>query len=105
MKPKDPSMLPKMYMEMLKKTQITVKKINTSRLESAKEALMNAKVVMKSPTNANIATFLMGSEISIIMLAKRVTNTINAIPLSKPRNLAIKPAITIKIIALNACPH
>jgi hypothetical protein len=94
-----------MYIEMLKNDHSTVKNMKTPRLEKAKEALIKAKMVIKNPNNANIATFLMVSDISIIMLAKRVTNTIAFIPLSKPKNLPIKPASTIKIIALTASPH
>ncbi len=70
-----------MYMEILKKAQITVKKINIFRLESAKEAHIKAKLVIKRPNNAKIATFRMGSEVSIIMLANRVMNIMAGIPL------------------------
>lgn len=105
MKPNDPSILPKMYIEILKNDQSTVKKINNTRLEMAKEALINAKMVIKNANSVKIATFLIGSDVSIIMLAKRVTKIIAFIPLSKPNNLLIKPAKTIKIIALNANPH
>ncbi len=104
-KPKDPTKLPKMYSEIEKNVQIKVNKINTVRFERAKDALINANMVIINPNNAKIATFLMGSDISIIMLAKRVTNITVCIPLSKPRILAIKPATYINITALTACPH
>ena len=103
--PKEPSMLPNMYKEMPKKAHSTVKKINIGKLERAKELLKNARVVINKPNNAKIATLRMGSDISITMLAKRVTNITACIPLSKPKNLAINPANIIKLIARSACPH
>jgi hypothetical protein len=94
-----------MYIEILKNVHTTVKNINTPRLERAKEALTNAKMVIKNPNDAKIATFLMGSAVSIIMLANKVKNIIVFIPLSRPKYLPINPAIAIKIIALIAIPH
>ena len=94
-----------MYIEILKNVHTTVKNINTPRLERAKEALTNAKMVIKNPNDAKIATFLMGSAVSIIMLANKVKNIIVFIPLFRPKYLPINPAIAIKIIALIAIPH
>jgi hypothetical protein len=94
-----------MYIEILKNDHITVKKTNKPILDRPKEALIKAKIVIKNPSTVKVATFLMGSEISIIILAKRVTTIIAFIPLLNPKNLPIKPAIAIKIIALTASPH
>ena len=102
MKPKRPMVSLKMYMERLKKAQITVKNKKTDRLESAREELMNAKKVIKNPTRAIGMILRSGNGRSMIMVAIRVINMMAFIPSSKPKNLAISAAKTIRIIDLNA---
>ena len=103
--PKDPSIFPKMYIEMLKNAHNTVKKIKIGKLEMASDVLKNARVVIKNPKTASMTTFLIGNEISIIMVARRVTKTIACNALLKPKKLAITPETAIKTVALTACIH
>lgn len=105
MKPKRPAVSLKIYKERLKKAQTTVKNRNTGKLARASEELINAKRVIKNPIST-IGTILRnGNGTSMIIVAMRVENIMALIPCSKPINLAIKPAKTIKIIDLIADFH
>lgn len=102
-KPKNPTDSPKIYVERPKKAQITVNIMKTGTLFNPREALVKARVAINNPIIARGTTFLSGKEISIIIVARRVMDIIAPIPLSQPKNLAIKAAKTIKSTDLTAC--
>jgi len=94
-----------MYMERLKKAQITVKNKKTGKLERAREELMKAKKVIINPTKAMGMILRRGSGKSMIMVAIRVINMTALIPSSKPKDLATNAAKIIKIMDLTAWLH